>query len=264
MSTRVVVWSERDEPFGDHRWRDCTYSSYLMALAFGGLTAFKLGIYTAAEREAFERSDSRPDETGSNLNNTDEAATKRYGPKYKLVAPTDNLAIALTKVGTALVVQGVNSRLSTYLRRWDASFTGNHCVCVIPVGGGKSRWLDPLATWKYEGDIVDNIDILKWAFGQQYTRVVKADVFAPPAPVIPTFHAGPGVYTTYAIVNGRAKAVGTLPTKGFRAQYKILKAIQSDGTGTTTLLQVTSGLPAPFGYRGKILYRYTPGISIIS
>lgn len=282
---RVVVWSERNEPAGGG-WTDCTYASYLMIEIFGGKWQFPKLAYTVAEREAFERSDTRPDETGANLDNTDDAARNRYGAKFVLPKLTMSLADALNKVGYGLVVQGTNSKLTPFLRRWDPGFDGGHCVAVVPVGGGKSRWLDPLAPSKYEGDVVDNAVILKWAFGKDYARIVKADVFLPapvvvPPPVVPPvikppvvvppvvptkhyFHAAIGHYTTYQIVNGRIKAVSVLQTKGFKAEYQLLKATQADGTGTTTILKVSSGLPAPLGYRNKLLYRYAPGISILS
>ena len=257
---RVVVWSERDEPYGAHRWRDCTYSSYLMGLVFGGRTTFARGIYTVAEREAFERSDSRPDETGSNLLNTDEAAGKRYGTPFVLKAPNLLHPTSLGLVGTALVMQGENGKLPARhpLRRWDPLFDGPHAWCVIPIGNGQVRVLDPLAPWRYEGDVTDIGTVIRWAYNPVFSRVVKADQFAPKVPTH-TFHAAPGVYTTYAVVNGRARAIGSLPTRGFPAQYELLTAKQSDGTGTTTLLRITTTQ-----YKGKLLYRFAPGISILS
>lgn len=260
---RVVVWSERDEPYGDHAWRDCTYSSYLMGLVFAGYTAFPKGIYTVAEREQFERSDSRPNETGANLLNTDEAARNRY--KHVLPTIQEPLVDALDRVGTLIVGQGVNGRLPSMQRRWDPSFAGGHAAAIIPIGGGKSRWLDPLASWMFAGDIVPNSVVLKWAAGVGSARIAKVDAFAPPPPKLPTFHVAPGVYTTYRVLaDGRAQAIGILPTKGFGGTYQLITARQNDGTGSTTLMRITSGLPAPLGYKGKILYRFAPGVSLLS
>jgi nucleoid-associated protein YgaU len=179
----VVVWSERDDPRAGHRWKDCTYCTYLMALIFGGRTSFPKGIYTADEREAFESSDSRPDETGANLGNADEAAGRRYGPRFVLKAPTDELTIALTRVGTALVLQGDNGRLPAGdpWRRWDPHFDGDHALLGIPLGNGKVRILDPEAPWRFAGDVVPIEKVLNWAFqpASKYARVVHAGAFLP-------------------------------------------------------------------------------------
>jgi hypothetical protein len=73
-----VVWSERPEP-NACSLKDCTYSSGLMGLIWGNFTAFPLGIYTVAEREALERSDDQPNETGASLDDLILAVQRRYG-----------------------------------------------------------------------------------------------------------------------------------------------------------------------------------------
>lgn len=172
-----VVWSERPELHAP-TLKDCMYSAHLMALVYGGHTAFPFGIYTAKEREALERSDERPDETGATQADATLAVKRRYGRVMRTVSMS--LATALTKVGTALTLSGENGRLSVNnrLRRWDRSFTGSHAVCVIPVGGGQSLWLDPEATNRFAGDTVQNTTILQWAYGgSSNMRFVRKDEF---------------------------------------------------------------------------------------
>lgn len=148
-----------------------------MAVVFGGFTAFPLGIYTVAEREALERSDSQPDEVGASEFDITEAVRNRY--KLALRVPTASLGTSLNTAGIAMTVGGSNGRFPAghFLRRWDPGFAGLHEVCVIPLGGGRSLWLDPLAPWRYAGDIVNNTTVLSWAFGGTSYRYVKQDEF---------------------------------------------------------------------------------------
>lgn len=192
---KVVVWSERDEAVGKG-WHDCTYSSALMALVYGGFTKFPLGIYTAAEREALERSDNQPDETGASQVDITVAVKRRYGVSLRTVP--EPLAVALTKVGRAITLAGSNGNLPKghALRRWDPGFTGGHSITVVTLGGGKVLWLDPEAPWKHSGDVVPIQIVLKWAWGgisnMRYilenefaTGPVHVPVPLPPVPVPP-------------------------------------------------------------------------------
>jgi hypothetical protein len=256
---RVVVWSERDEPRTDHRWHDCTYASYLMALVFGGKTTFPRGIYSAAEREYLESADSRPDETGANLGDADEAVRNRYGAQYVLTPPALGLHAALAQPGFLLVVQGRNSRLPTFLRRWDPTFAGDHAVAVVPIGNDQVRWLDPEAPWRYDGDVIATSVVEAWAAGFPATRIVRADQFVPVPPAVPTMHVAPGLYTTYSAVNGRARTVGSYATQtGFTARYRSIVVLDAHGTRHIELLLPTTGRG---DFRNKWFYSLAPGIS---
>lgn len=175
----VLVWSERPEPNASGL-RDCTYSAGLMGMVHGGWTAFPKGIYTVAEREALERSDDQPNETGASLDDLILALKRRYK-----VTKTKNSAAALpgllTKKGIGLVVQGKNGNLPSghVLRRWDPGFTGGHAVYVVPDGTGFVQWLDPEATNKYKGDRVAVAVVLKWAAGLGGSITFKNDEFKP-------------------------------------------------------------------------------------
>jgi hypothetical protein len=99
----VVVWSERNElhdPTGTEH--DCYVAAPLMCLVYGGKVDYPLGIYTAQEREALERSDTRPDEEGGTPDDADLAIKTRYGLAMHKVAEA-SLGEAW-KVGRALSV----------------------------------------------------------------------------------------------------------------------------------------------------------------
>jgi hypothetical protein len=158
-----TVWSERNDVVaGEH---DCAYSSILMCLVYGGKTTYPLGEYTAAEREALERSDDRPDEQGASSDDIDTAISRRYG----LAAHTPADLDALLRVrGTAVSVGGLLSNLpaGNTLRRYAPDYTGGHRVCVLPRGDGTVRWLDPLAPMNYGGDIAAISTVLLFSKGR--------------------------------------------------------------------------------------------------
>ena len=187
--TLPKVWSERGELHATG-WKDCVYSSGLMALIYGGFTDFPLGIYTDQEREALERSDDQPDETWSTDDILAVAVKRRYGLTLR---PLDiELDPALDRVGTALVLIGVNGRLAAghTLRRWDPDFIGGHAVTVIPKGAGKVLWLDPEAPMGYAGDITDTATVLRWASGRASARVVREGEYEETA-MLPIYDAAP-------------------------------------------------------------------------
>lgn len=178
--TTPVVWSERPEP-NAQSLKDCTYSSGLMGMVYADFAPFPLGAYTVAEREALERSDDQPDETGASLSDLCTAIKRRYGKTVTQNAPAALPGLLATK-GIALAVQGVMGNLAAdnRLRRWDPSFTGGHCVCVVPLGDGKALWLDPLAPNKYAGDTILVSTILDhYAQGSGASVTFKAGAFAP-------------------------------------------------------------------------------------
>ncbi len=171
-----VVWTER----GEAKWKDCTYSSGLQALVYGGFTAFPAGTYTMAEREALERSDDQPDETGASLDDLVTAVKRRYG--LTLVKRTaGTLALTVTRDEEAIVLQGLMGNLPKghRLRRWDPDFEGGHAITVISMPGDRFVWLDPLATAKYPGDVVGRDEVITFAKSMGQHIVVKANEFKP-------------------------------------------------------------------------------------
>jgi hypothetical protein len=179
----AVVWSERNEPAGGG-WRDCTYCSGLQALIHGGFTKFPLGRYTVAEREALERSDDQPDETGASLDDLIVAVKRRYGIEWSK-SRTALLEPLHARSDLAFVVQGLNGNLPAghTLRRWDPTFTGGHCVTVIPVGDGTNvKWLDPLAPMLFTGDVAAWATVSRWMGSSAFCISVRKDAYAPPPP----------------------------------------------------------------------------------
>lgn len=154
-----TVWSERGgrARTATGRLTDCTYSANLMVLVYAGFRNFPLGIGTAAERNELETCDNRPDNTGATHFDTDVAIAKRYEVAMRTgpggIFTSDALRAALASPGKAFAVAGsYGKRLPDDLRRWDPLFQGNHDVCVVPLGGGLVRWLDPLAPTGFGGD----------------------------------------------------------------------------------------------------------------
>lgn len=184
------VWTERGERAGVTGWHDCTQSSALMTLIYAGYTNFPEGIYTSAEREVFESSDDRKDETGATLPDIELATQRRYGKAYHQL-PDDypnTLASFLGTEGYAFIIQGQwNDALvprTHWLRRWQPSYTGGHAVCVVTLGGGKVLWLDPMATDQYSGDVTDVATVMKFAWkGRAYSRYLKRDELLETEPV---------------------------------------------------------------------------------
>lgn len=161
MTDRVVVWSERNElhdPTGSEH--DCAYSGILMVLVHGGKLDYPLGIYTAAEREALERSDNEPDETGANPADIDLAILTRYG--LGAHAPTTDIRTLLTTPGLAVSVGGQLSNFPAgdALRRWAPNYTGGHRITYLT---SSRTWLDPLAPWKFAGDTVSVDKVVAFA-----------------------------------------------------------------------------------------------------
>lgn len=168
-----VVWSEREYP----HYRDCAFSMALDLLVFSGFTNFPLGIYSTAEREAFERAGSHVAETGTSIAQVHENLKNRYSLDFPaLDVPIDK---ALTHIGTGLGLFGINGNLpqGDSWRRWDPSFTGIHAVSVYPLGNGVSRVLDPEAPMGFQGDIVSNTKILRWHSGRSEAIVAKENQF---------------------------------------------------------------------------------------
>ena len=183
----TTVWTEREAT----GWKDCVWSSYLMAMEYGGYSKFPLGTNTDAERNAFAGSftnGARPDQADAN-------AQARYGVSLK---PLDtSLAAALKRPGYALVVTGNyanigdNSQLAADILQWN-NYPGllsghdvNHAVTVITNQDGTLTWLDPTAPNNSNGVTVSAADVLKFNGGDlnEYpVRMVKQGELATGAP----------------------------------------------------------------------------------
>lgn len=190
--TTPLVWSERVEPAGGGL-KDCAYSAGLTALVFGGFTKFPLGIWTVAEREALERSDDQPDETGASLADLVVAVKRRYGIDWT-ESRIALLAQHKARTDLAFVITGMNGNLPAghTLRRWQPGYALGHAATIRPVGDGiKVRFLDPLAPNKYPGDITDWPTVMRWMGGSPEFISVRENEYAPPPPVVVT----PTTYT---------------------------------------------------------------------
>ena len=175
------VWSERTEPNTPHgELRDCTYSAGLMGLVFWGFDKFPLGAFTIAEREALERSDDQPDETGAGLGDLVTAIKRRYSI-ILAISRISLLARLHDRTDLGFVVQGVNGNLPKGhdLRRWDPAFTGGHAWFVHPEGNGEVRVYDPEAPMGYGGDVVPWATVTKWIGSMPSFITFRANVYAP-------------------------------------------------------------------------------------
>lgn len=182
----VLVWSERNDPNAPGgAWRDCMYSSGLAALVFTGKTDFPLGMYSIAEREALERSDNQPDETGASLADLVVAVKNRYGVDWK-VSSISLMWQYASRTDLGFVITGMMGNLpsTSPLRQWQPGFTGGHAWFIIPTGDGVHvRVFDPLATNKYPGDIATWADIRKFV-GNMAGFILVRGSYTPPAPPV--------------------------------------------------------------------------------
>lgn len=172
MSTPPLM-SERDEPSGGP-WRDCWISAGMMACHKEGFRRFPLG-WTVEEREALERATGKEPETGGNVTAFDAGTKARYGFALSpLVGSLDGFLRGPATRGA--MVAGMMSEVPINLRRWQPSFAGAHMVYVEPVGNGSSvRWLDPLATWGFTGDVIPVETVLRYnkPFGPAHVRIAR-------------------------------------------------------------------------------------------
>ena len=191
MATIVTppLMSERNEPYAP-TWRDCMYAAGLMACWKNGYRGFPLG-FGWQEREALERSDHRPDETGASTIDLDAATQNRYG--FHLAGVVDLHSALRGPANTGLVVPGNMHVMSSWMKRWDLGFgslnPALHAVYVQPMGDKLHvRWMDPEATWGYKGDVIDVALVDAYAaYGtlSQQARIAKEPTIVPPSPVTP-------------------------------------------------------------------------------
>lgn len=180
-------WSERVEPNATGL-KDCTYAAGLTGMVYAGFKAFPKGIYTVAEREALERSDDQPNETGASIDDLIVAIRRRYG-KSKTKSGLAGTKANLAKTGIGMVIQGhlANFPGGHRLRRWQPGFTGGHAVFVMAMGDGKWRWFDPLAPMKHAGDAVTTAEINTFIKTIGYSTTFKNDEYAPVVVPPPTY-----------------------------------------------------------------------------
>lgn len=180
-----TVWPEHPEVSGVIGYHDCSQSSALMCLIYAGFTAFPLGAYTVAERNALDAADDRPDNTGATFDGSIRTAgwlekqiANRYGVTLRKLPDSTEATFRkfLSTPGYAFIVQGTMGNLPVGhpLRRWQPEFSGAHAVCVI--SGTRPRWLDPLGPLHFAGDLTDLDTVLRFAWdGNQYSRYLKKD-----------------------------------------------------------------------------------------
>ena len=162
---------------------DCCYSANLMVLVHAGFRDFPKGAFTAEERNALEQADDEPDHGGANHTITDLAISRRYGVTMRQPPAgrwtEAELRVELDAPGNAYAIAGRADRLPPHLRRHDPTFSAAHDVCVIPLGAGRVRWLDPLAPMGFEGDVVAVDTVLRYANLPNDARWLRENELAP-------------------------------------------------------------------------------------
>lgn len=146
---KPLVWSEVEA--GD--WEACVAASYLTGMVYAGWTAFPLGIYTQAEREAIEAVADSPQDYAT----TDAEALARYGVKLRPLS-TGSLESAVSRVGVGLVLAGYGGLLI-------ATNAPIHSVFYLPTSSTAGLLYDPLAANKSAGVSLPASRILGWAKG---------------------------------------------------------------------------------------------------
>lgn len=158
------VVSERRELFSPTQ-NDCTDAGIIRMVMDAGIV-LPLFYDLDREREALERSNSRPDETGETIGSIVEAATNRY--HFAGHSVTD-LRASLTTPGTIVLVQGWNYRLPKRLRAYP-NFGGGHAGDVRVNRDASLTWLDPGRPHGYRGDPITLAEALHFAWGARYAR----------------------------------------------------------------------------------------------
>lgn len=176
--------------------KDCGQASFLRALADHGVI-FPLANDLEAEREALERSDSYPDETGAPMWALVQAAERRYGYSGDAVAV---MATAVRTPGFTLVMQGPFDRFPLFQQRWQLGGTFGHAVAYRVLSATEGTLLDPLAPMGFLGDRVTPEVMERFCWGPSYTRSMKWETPMlkstdfPPAPKIVNIPVGKTIY----------------------------------------------------------------------
>jgi hypothetical protein len=163
----LAVWTEKES--GD--WEACVAASYLMGLVYGGVTAFPLGVYTQAEREALELIPDEPQDYAT----TDAQAQARYGVHLRKLS-TGSIADAVTRTGVGLVCTGYGG----FLIPTNASI---HSLFYLPTSPTAGLVYDPLANSQSAGVPVTAAQVVTWTAGRagpNQVREVRDSEFLPP------------------------------------------------------------------------------------
>jgi hypothetical protein len=165
----TLVWSERNElhdPTG--AVHDCYVCAPLMCLVHGGFTAFPLGIYSALEREALERSDTQPDEEGGSPDDADLGIKNRYGLELHKPTATDTKRGILTTPNLAVSVGGrpIDAPVDSIIRKYLPNYTGGHRGTYLTT---EKLWFDPMAPNESLGQPCSVEDVLAFSSGRAVT-----------------------------------------------------------------------------------------------
>lgn len=133
-------------------WRDCSFASMLEVCRDGFPDGRDIPA-TEAEKEALRAAAGLPDDhTGATIAQAITGAERRYGlgGGYVVTSSWAVVREALTRADTRCVVQGSMGSATTWLRRWQPSFTGAHAIAARG-----QVWCDPLAPkGTYAGELV--------------------------------------------------------------------------------------------------------------
>ncbi len=203
-----------------------------------------------------------PKKPGWSLTDADRACVKLGIPFEIRTGRGWSAVVAALDSGLYVILQGDSDQFPNGTCSGD--FDGDHAVGLHPaarlVGGLRQRWMDdgicPTGRWESE--------YILHRYARKLLPEIRFGVFTRPVPRVSSgatvlATARKGRYTTYAVVNGRARVAGHLTTGGFRAEARIVRAVQVDGTGKTTLLELTTG-----SHAGSILWARAPGITMRS
>ena len=130
--------------------------------------------------------DDHPDHIGADHGITDVAIKRRYGVTMrKPPGPTERWTAEQLRAELSAAARPTPSpgctapcRVPLDLRRWDPTFSRAHDVCVIPLGNGRVRWLDPLAPMGFAGDVIGVDTVLRYAYLPNDARWLKENELA--------------------------------------------------------------------------------------
>lgn len=166
----TTVCTER-EP--DGTYEDCSWASAVMlANEAHGTRKYP---QTQAEYEALRAASGdtvKPGDPGSNLDDVEKGMLARYKWTGRMLHTWAE--IEGSPVGTALIVQGLYSKLPTHLRRW-SNFAGGHATCVVRIETGW-WWLDPLAPPDYAGQPISETSLKAYFDGLRGARAMAVTV----------------------------------------------------------------------------------------
>ena len=133
-------------------WRDCTFAS-MLEVCRDGFTDGRSIPATEAEKEALRAAAGLPDDhSGATIAHGILGAERRYGLGGGYVVSSSWAVVrdALNRADARCIVQGSMGSATTWLRRWQPTFSGPHAVAARGL-----TWCDPLAPQgAYVGEMV--------------------------------------------------------------------------------------------------------------